>query len=265
MRTATLDVDDETLAGLDWVIASVHHAQFDRNATERILAAMDNPHVDCDRSSHGPADRAPSRRRRRSRADRRARDRDRHGAGDQLAARPARPARQPRRASPARPAHASPSRPTRTPPRRLATRSSGSARRGGLADEGADPEHAPMGRDREAAPVSFREDGAAALEWVASLPRAVCATAGARAGRAGRVRRRCPRRRRSGPSPSPTCSATSTRCCCRASRTGRAHASSRTSRPRAPSRGSSPSCSSPGSTRSGSSGAPRRRCRSSRR
>jgi DNA polymerase (family 10) len=42
---ATLDVDDETLATLDWVIASVHHAQ-DRSPTERILAAMDNPHVD---------------------------------------------------------------------------------------------------------------------------------------------------------------------------------------------------------------------------
>jgi DNA polymerase (family 10) len=42
---ATLDVDDETLASLDWVIASVHHAQ-DRTPTERILAAMDNPNVD---------------------------------------------------------------------------------------------------------------------------------------------------------------------------------------------------------------------------
>jgi DNA polymerase (family 10) len=42
---ATLDVDDEALAGLDWVIASVHHAQ-DRSPTERILAAMDNPNVD---------------------------------------------------------------------------------------------------------------------------------------------------------------------------------------------------------------------------
>jgi DNA polymerase (family X) len=42
---ASLDVDEATLAGLDWVIASVHHAQ-DRNPAERILAAMENPNVD---------------------------------------------------------------------------------------------------------------------------------------------------------------------------------------------------------------------------
>ncbi|HSC91192.1 MAG TPA: DNA polymerase/3'-5' exonuclease PolX [Gaiellaceae bacterium] len=41
----TLDVDDDTLAELDWVVASLHTA-FDRNPTERILAAMENPHVD---------------------------------------------------------------------------------------------------------------------------------------------------------------------------------------------------------------------------
>jgi DNA polymerase (family X) len=43
---ATLDVPDELLAGLDWVVASVH-SSFDRNPTERIVAAVDNPHVDC--------------------------------------------------------------------------------------------------------------------------------------------------------------------------------------------------------------------------
>jgi DNA polymerase (family 10) len=42
----SLDVDDEVLAELDWVIASLH-TSFDRNPTERILGAMDNPHVDC--------------------------------------------------------------------------------------------------------------------------------------------------------------------------------------------------------------------------
>jgi DNA polymerase (family X) len=41
----TLDVEDDTLAQLDWVVASLHTA-FDRSPTERILAAMDNPHVD---------------------------------------------------------------------------------------------------------------------------------------------------------------------------------------------------------------------------
>ena len=42
----TLDVPDEVLAGLDWVVASLH-TSFDRNPTERILASIDNPHVDC--------------------------------------------------------------------------------------------------------------------------------------------------------------------------------------------------------------------------
>jgi DNA polymerase (family 10) len=42
----SLDVADETLAELDWVVASIHTA-FDRNPTERILGALDNPHVDC--------------------------------------------------------------------------------------------------------------------------------------------------------------------------------------------------------------------------
>jgi DNA polymerase (family 10) len=41
-----LDVADEDLAACEWVIASLHSA-FDRNPTERVLAAMDNPNVDC--------------------------------------------------------------------------------------------------------------------------------------------------------------------------------------------------------------------------
>ncbi len=42
----TLDVEDETLAELDWVVASLH-TSFDRSPTERILGAMENPNVDC--------------------------------------------------------------------------------------------------------------------------------------------------------------------------------------------------------------------------
>ena len=42
----TVDVPEEVLAELDWVVASLHHA-FDRSPTERILAAIDHPHVDC--------------------------------------------------------------------------------------------------------------------------------------------------------------------------------------------------------------------------
>ena len=42
----SVDVADEMLAELDWVVASLHHA-LDRSPTERILAALDHPHVDC--------------------------------------------------------------------------------------------------------------------------------------------------------------------------------------------------------------------------
>jgi DNA polymerase (family 10) len=42
----TLDVDEEELATRDWVVASVH-SRFDHNPTERVLAAMDSPYVDC--------------------------------------------------------------------------------------------------------------------------------------------------------------------------------------------------------------------------
>jgi DNA polymerase (family 10) len=42
----TLDVSDEDLATRDWVVASVH-SRFDHNPTERVLAAMESPYVDC--------------------------------------------------------------------------------------------------------------------------------------------------------------------------------------------------------------------------
>jgi DNA polymerase (family X) len=41
----SLSLPDEVLAQRDWVIASLH-AAFDRNPTERVLTAMENPHVD---------------------------------------------------------------------------------------------------------------------------------------------------------------------------------------------------------------------------
>jgi DNA polymerase (family X) len=42
----SLDVADDVLAELDWVVASLH-TSFDRSPTERVLGAMDSPHVDC--------------------------------------------------------------------------------------------------------------------------------------------------------------------------------------------------------------------------
>ncbi|MEO5576521.1 MAG: DNA polymerase/3'-5' exonuclease PolX [Gaiellaceae bacterium] len=41
-----LDVADDLLAPLDWVMASVH-TSFDKDPTERVLNAMRSPHVDC--------------------------------------------------------------------------------------------------------------------------------------------------------------------------------------------------------------------------
>jgi DNA polymerase (family 10) len=42
----SVSLPDEVLAECDWVMASLH-AAFDRNPTERVLTAMENPHVDC--------------------------------------------------------------------------------------------------------------------------------------------------------------------------------------------------------------------------
>jgi len=41
-----IDVAEDVLVELDWVVASLHQG-FDRSPTERILAALDHPHVDC--------------------------------------------------------------------------------------------------------------------------------------------------------------------------------------------------------------------------
>ncbi len=42
----SVSLPDDVLAERDWVMASLH-AAFDRNPTERVLTAMENPHVDC--------------------------------------------------------------------------------------------------------------------------------------------------------------------------------------------------------------------------
>jgi len=42
----SLSLPDEVLAKRDWVMASLHGA-FDRNPSERVMAAMENQHVDC--------------------------------------------------------------------------------------------------------------------------------------------------------------------------------------------------------------------------
>ena len=162
-----LDVADDILEQLDWVMASVH-TSFDKDPTERVLHAMESPHVDC--IGHLTSRRIGVRNPSTIEVEKvvEARARDGHVPRDQLAARPARPARR-ERAARRRGRGDARDLERRAldegAPLRRSRRRPGAAR---LADEGPDPEHAPVAGDREAAQVSFREDGVAAVDWVAS-------------------------------------------------------------------------------------------------
>ena len=208
-----LDMTDEELASRDWVVASLH-TSFDRSPTERVLAAMESPHVDC--IGHLTARKIN----RRPAADidvgrvlekavetgtfleingqpDRLDIRDAHAraAGEagirvlvELRRAPAARARVPRLRALAGPAR--------------------------VADEGPGAEHAhvaPDPEDDEA--MSFREDGYAAVDWAARYLEGVGElTRCWRRSSPARSARRCPRRRPSAASRSPTCCAISTRC-----------------------------------------------------
>ncbi len=163
----SLDVSDEELATRDWVVASVH-SRFDHNPTERVLAAMESPYVDC--IGH-PTNRKIGRRR--AGADR-PRPRAREGARDghvrraQLAARPARPLRR-ARAGCARRRREGRDRLGR--PSAVGARLRRARRRAGapcVADARRRAEHAHLEADREAeeAALTFHDDLALAAEWV---------------------------------------------------------------------------------------------------
>ena len=120
------------------------------------------------RASHEPADRRPQPVDDRGREGGRGGARDGDVPRDQLAAGPARPARRERAA---RRGGGGDARDLERRPFDEGAALRRSRRRAGaasLADEGSDPEHAPVESDREAAEVSFREDGVAAVDWVAS-------------------------------------------------------------------------------------------------
>ena len=132
----------------EWVIASLH-TSFDKNPTERILGAMENPHV----RLHRPPARSQDRQARGRRARRRAGRREGGGDGDvprdRLAAGPPRHAGLRRAAG--RRGRRSDRRDERCAPRlgarlRRARRRPGAPR---VADQGAGPEHAHLGADRE--------------------------------------------------------------------------------------------------------------------
>ena len=165
----SLDVDDDVLA----------RARLGRRVAPHVVRPQpDRADPGCDgqsarrlhRPPHGASPPEATGRTGRRRAGRRACGRDGHGPRDQLAARSARHARR-ARATGRRGGGADPDHDRRALGRRARLR--GARCRPGapcVAHEGTDPEHSLLARDRQTSEVSgdFREDGALALDWVAS-------------------------------------------------------------------------------------------------
>ena len=162
----SLHVDDDTLAQLDWVVASLH-TSFDKSPTERLMTAMESPHVDC--VGHMTA-------RKLNRRDGADIELDKvfakavetgtfieiNSQPDRLDMRDTHARRRGGRC----PDHHDRRALGQRPRLRGARSGAGAAR---VAHEGADPEHAVLARHRQAAHVSqFRDDGALAVDWVAS-------------------------------------------------------------------------------------------------
>ena len=98
----TLDLSDDCLAALDLVVASVHSAfnQDRQQMTDRLLRAIDNPHVDIIGHPTGPADPEARAVSAGHRSHRRRRGATRRRTGDQLPGGPARSQRCPRETRP---------------------------------------------------------------------------------------------------------------------------------------------------------------------
>ena len=166
-----VDVPEDDLARLDWVVASVHQAQETR-PTERVLEAMDNPYVDC--IGHLTGRRIRTRGPRDVDVETRAGEggRDRRLPRDQRSAGPARPLRRPRARGEGggREARRQLGRaPDACAGLRRVRGRAGAAR---VADEGRRAEHAHVDAapeaTAEAAVTGFREDGYAAVDWAAA-------------------------------------------------------------------------------------------------
>ena len=166
----SLSLPDEVLAERDWVIASLHGA-FDREPTERVLAAMENPHVDMighltarKINIRGPADIDI------------ARVVEKAVETGTFLEINAQPNRLDLRDTHARLAgEAGVKVAVNTDAHQLsALAAHGDGRRAGaprLADEGASAEYAHVAADPEAPKVSFRDDGAAGARVGCALPR----------------------------------------------------------------------------------------------
>ena len=210
----TIDVEDEALATREWVIASLH-TSFDKNPTERVLGAMENPHVDCIGHLTG---------RKIGRRSGAAVDVERviekaletgTVPRDRFAARPDGHAGL-RRAARGRGRRADRRHERRAPALRARVRR---ARRGagapGMADEAAGPEHTHLAADR-GAPASELPRGRTGCARVGrALPRAGRRLPGAGAGRARRLRAGCRLAAGRGRSPSRRTPRCSTSCCSR--------------------------------------------------
>ena len=149
----SLDYPDELVAELDWVIASVHtsFSISEKEMTERVLAAIENPLVDCIGHLTGPPDRPPRALRDRRRGGRRGGGAHRHDARDQRQPQPPRPLRPPR---PARRGGRRDDRPQHRRPRRRHARQHGLRgrhRAPRLADRRAGRQHPRLARVLEAA------------------------------------------------------------------------------------------------------------------
>ena len=162
-----LDVSDDILEQLDWVMASVH-TSFDKDPTERVLHAMESPHVDC--IGHLTSRRIGVRNPSTIEVEKVVEAALATGTFLEINSQPDRLDLRDANARLAGEAGVT-----------LVISSDGHSTKAlryvdlgvgagaaSLADEGPDPEHAALESDREAAEMSFREDGVAAVDWVAS-------------------------------------------------------------------------------------------------
>ena len=176
------------LAPLDWVMASVH-TSFDKDPTERVLAAMESPHVDC--IGHLTSRRIGVRNPSTIEVEKVVEGALATGTFLEINSQPDRLDLRDAHARLAGEAGVTLVDLERRPlgegaPLRRARRRAGAPR---LADEGADPEHAPVAGDREAAQVTLPRGRGRGARVGRVLPRARPRAPGSRPGGAGRAPR----------------------------------------------------------------------------
>ncbi len=147
-----MDLPDDVLAEADWVIASVHYGQKQprEQITDRILGALENPHVVDHRPSDRPADQPPRAVRRRPGRRIRRRRAARQAAGAQRQPGPARPGRRRTAPPPSGTASRSSSTPTPTAPAASTCCATASCKPAAPASQRRRRQHADAGEIQEA-------------------------------------------------------------------------------------------------------------------